>query len=252
MSNISQDELEVVNSWAKALEGSKGYNDKSLVLNLIEQFRLNLPSRLIKNSNTNLSQRQIHLLLAFLKVCSSVEGEVVSVADIGGGNGYMHDFLRDHNLNTKINYDVYETQEIARGYKKFGKELGISFLDIEYLGLKKYDLILISGTLQYVENWREILQISSMLASNTQIMRLPLSPASKNSFYIQHNETGVYGLSHASYPFIMFSRVEFINEVEINFNISMQLIDSDENYPYLGKNYSMNTLFLNSKNFLPS
>jgi putative methyltransferase (TIGR04325 family) len=164
----------------------------------------------------------------------------------------MFDFLRDHNLDNKINYDVYETKEIAQGYKKIGKELAINFLDIECLGFKKYDLILISGTLQYVENWRGLLQISSMLANNAQIMRLPLSPASKNSFYIQHNETGVYGLSHASYPFIMFSRVEFINEVEINFNISMQLIDSDENYPYLGKNYLMNTLFLNSKNFLPS
>jgi putative methyltransferase (TIGR04325 family) len=252
MSNLSQGELESVASWAKALEGSKGYDDKSLVLNLIAQFRLNLPCRLIKNSNTNLSQRQIHLLLAFLKVSSSVGGGEVSVADIGGGDGYMFDFLRDHNLNTKINYDVYETKEIARGYKKLSKNLAINFLDIKYLGLKKYDLVLISGTLQYTENWREILQISSVLAKNTQIMRLPLSIASKNSFYIQHNETGVYGLSHASYPFIMFSRVEFINEIAINFNISMQLIDSDENYPYLGKNYPMNTLFLNSKNFLPN
>jgi len=78
MSNLSQGELEVVDSWAKALEGSKGYTDKSLVLNLIEQFRLNLPSRLIKNSNTNLSQRQIHTLLAFLKVCSSVGGGCIS------------------------------------------------------------------------------------------------------------------------------------------------------------------------------
>jgi hypothetical protein len=51
-----------------------------------------------------------------------------------------------------------------------------------------------------------------MLANNTQIMRLPLSTASKNGFYIQHNEIGVYGLSHASYPFMMFSRVEVINE----------------------------------------
>jgi hypothetical protein len=116
----------------------------------------------------------------------------------------MFDFLRNHSLNNKINCDVYETTEIAQGYKTFGKELAINFLDIEFLGFKEYDLILISGTSQYVENWREILQISSMLASNTQIMRLPLSPASKNSFYIQHNETGVYGLSHASYPFIMF------------------------------------------------
>jgi hypothetical protein len=78
MSNLSHGELELVDTWAKALEGSKGYDDKSLVLNLIAQFRLNLPQRSIKNSNTNLSQRKIHLLLAFLKVSSSVGGGCIN------------------------------------------------------------------------------------------------------------------------------------------------------------------------------
>lgn len=177
---------------------------------------------------------------------------VVSVGDYGGGNGYMCDFIRAFNLNTKINYDVYETKLIAKGYKSFGKELEINFLDIKYFGGTKYNLVLISGTLQYTKNWKEILEISSWLAQHTLIMRLPLSPANDNNFYIQHNENGIYSSSHASWPFIMFSRDKLIKEIENNFVINLQLTDTEETYTYHGKNYMMNTLLLNSKNFLPS
>lgn len=74
MSNLSQDELTIVGSWKKAVEGSKGYDDKSLVLDLIAQFNADLPNRLVKKLNTNLSQREIHLLLSFLKISSYIEG----------------------------------------------------------------------------------------------------------------------------------------------------------------------------------
>jgi hypothetical protein len=94
----------------------------------------------------------------------------------------MCDFLRNFNLNTKINYDVYETKLIAKGYKPFGKELEIAFLDLKYFGRTKYDLVLISGTLQYTKNWKQLLKISSRVAKNTLIMRLPLSPENRNIF----------------------------------------------------------------------
>jgi hypothetical protein len=74
MSNLSQDELKLVGSWKEAVVFSKGYDDKSLVLDLIAQFKANLPNRLVEKFNANLSQRQIHLLLSFLKISSYIEG----------------------------------------------------------------------------------------------------------------------------------------------------------------------------------
>ena len=50
----------------------------------------------------------------------------------------------------------------------------------------------------------------------------------------------------------MFSRAKLIKEIEDNFVIDLYLTNTEENYPYLGKNYLMNILLLNSKNFLPS
>ena len=53
MANISADELQPVNSWLEAVQNSKGYEDKSLILNLIEQFKANLYKPLNLHHSTN-------------------------------------------------------------------------------------------------------------------------------------------------------------------------------------------------------
>jgi len=247
MANMSNDELQPVNSWLEAVQNSKGYEDKPLLLNLIEQFKANLCNRLPSNPITNLSQRQIHLLLAFFKIGPAQGGGVVSIADFGGGNGYMCDFLRVNNPDIKIIYDVYETTEVAKGYNKFGKELEINFLDIKTFGKKKYDLVIISCTLQYIENWKEVLTTSSRIAENILLMRLPLTDANKHNFFIQHNYAGVYSLSKSSWPITLFSKNLFLKEIQKIFNIVFELTDTEENYIFKDKTFYVNSLLLKTK-----
>ena len=78
MASIGKDELQPVNSWLEAVHNSKGYEDKSLLLDLIGEFKANLYNRLSSNLITNLSQRQIHLLLAFLKISPARGGGCVN------------------------------------------------------------------------------------------------------------------------------------------------------------------------------
>ena len=151
MANLAPDQLQPVNSWLEAVQNSKGYEDASLMNNLIEQFESNLTNRLTKKSVIELNQRQVHLLLAFLKI-APVGGACVRVGDFGGGNGYMCDFLRNSNPNFKIDYDVYETAEIAKNYNRHSEKLEINFLDIKTFGKIKYDLVILSCTLQYINN----------------------------------------------------------------------------------------------------
>lgn len=68
MANLVPDELQPVNSWLEAVQTSNGYEDASLVNDLIEQFESNLATRLNRKTIIDLSQRQVHILLAFLKV----------------------------------------------------------------------------------------------------------------------------------------------------------------------------------------
>jgi len=248
MANLNYDDLEPVPSWARAVKGSKGYSDKSLVLDLISQFKSNLSNRLLINSNTDLSQRQIHLIRAISRIAP--EGEVLSIGDFGGGNGYMCNFIRANNPNTKIKYDVYETTDIAEEYNKYSKELEIDFLDIKRFGEIKYDLVLISSTLHYTKDWKKVLKTSSRVAKNILLMRLPLNDANKHSFFIQHNNTGVYGLSKASWPFIFFSKSLFLKEMQEMFDIVFELIDTSENYPFKNSNYPVYSLLLKTRKSL--
>jgi len=78
MANISEDEMQPVNSWLDAVQNSKGYEDESLVLDLIDNFNANLFNRLSSNPTANLIQRQIHLLAAFFNISPSRGGCIVS------------------------------------------------------------------------------------------------------------------------------------------------------------------------------
>jgi len=104
---------------------------------------------------------------------------------------------------------VYETTEIASGYNTHSSGLGIKFLDIKNFGEEKCDLIIISCTLQYTQNYREILKISSKITKHTLILRLPLTNSRKNNYFIQHNPSGTYNLSNANWPIIFFLRIYF-------------------------------------------
>ncbi len=248
MANLRENDLEPVSSWSEAVLNSKGYTDESLVADLIEQFKTNALERrggLSGNPTIFLTQRQTHLLLAFLKLLDSKE--VYSVGDFGGGNGYMCDFLRTTNPNTKIIYDVYETTEIAEGYTKFIKELEINFLDAKNWGKKNYDMVIISGTLQYIENWEEILAVSSQITKNILLMRLPLTDAKDHKYFIQHNNSGIYHLSRAKWPIILFSKSLFVKAVQKISDIVFELSDTEENYVFGGKNFPMTSLLLKSK-----
>ena len=247
MANLHEDELQPMGSWTEAVKKSKGYQDKTLVSDLIQEFKINLPNRIHKNQIIDLSQRQVHLLLVFLKTLLVKNKQTISIGDFGGGNGYMCDFLRDINLNCKIIYDVYETREIATGYNKIGKELNIDFLDTKKFGEKKYDLIILSCVLQYTNNWRKILTMAGKISNNILIMRLPLIDSNKNKYFVQHNKDKVYGLSQASWPLMLFSKKLFTKEIQKTFKIIFKLTDSEENFPCNGKNYPMNTLLLETK-----
>jgi putative methyltransferase (TIGR04325 family) len=245
MANLHEDDLEAVNSWSEAVLNSKGYTDESLITDLIGQFKANALDRFSHNPIVYLTQRQSHLLLAFLKLLNSKE--VYSIGDFGGGNGYMCDFLRTTNPNTKIIYDVYETADIAEGYANFGKELEINFIDAKNWGKKNYDMVIISCTLQYIENWEEILTVSSQITKNVLLMRLPLTDAEDHKFFIQHNNSGIYHLSRAKWPIILFSKSFFFNTVQKIFDIVFELSDTEENYEFGGKDFPMTSLLLKSK-----
>ena len=115
------------------------------------------------------------------------------------------------------------------------------------MGKKKYDLVIISCTLQYIKDWKEVLATSSKIAENILLMRLPLTDSSEDNFFVQHSPAGVYELSRASWPITLFSRNLFLKEIKKIFNIVFELTDTEESYIFNDKTFLMNSLLLKTK-----
>ena len=244
MADLSNEDLELVDSWAEASKNSKGYQDRHLVLNLIEQFKNDLNSRNFSNPGGTLRLQQ--LLLGFF--LSTMNLNQISVGDYGGANGYMCDWLRHFNPDVNITYTVFEPKVISDAYSVFGKQIGINFVDISHFNTYKFDLIIISCTLQYMQNWKEVLTTSLKNAKYVLIMRLPLIKSLKDEYLIQRTHTGLYGKTESSWPVIFFSRTGFIANLEKTAIIKWSAKDYEESFPFKGETYFYETILLQRRN----
>jgi putative methyltransferase (TIGR04325 family) len=251
MADLTEDDLVSVASWGEARTLSKGYQNEALVRDLSAQFKHDLPLRIANNKvkvpiSEQFSVRRMHLLMGFF--ISARSRSCIRVADIGGGNGYMFDWVSQSNFGLALDWTVYESEPVARNYKESGIGLEIEFSELDNFWQNEiFDLTIISCSLQYLENWEEILTIASVNSEYILIMRAPLVPAPAHEFFIQKNNTGVYGESHSSWPFIMFSRNLFENKLTSLGEIIITASDHEETFPYDGNFYPMSTFLIKSK-----
>jgi len=68
MANLTEGELQSTGSWLEAVRNSKGYEDQSLVLDLVRRFETDLSNRLVKKSIGSKSLRHNQLLSMFNKI----------------------------------------------------------------------------------------------------------------------------------------------------------------------------------------
>jgi putative methyltransferase (TIGR04325 family) len=245
MANLSDDDLEHVKSWTEAVDKSKGYDEKELVVSLVQQFETQLKNRPFAIAKGEETLRLQHLLIGFFLSLNNKKN--ISIGDFGGANGYMCDWLRFYNPEISIAYTVFEPTEISRAYNMESKKIGIQFLDINQFDKFKFDLIIISCTLQYTEKWIEVLKLSLQNAPYVLLMRVPLIDSLNHEFLIQHTTTGLYGESSSSWPVIFFSRNRFMDQINELSKIEFSGVDYEESFPFNGKKYFMNTFLLASK-----
>jgi putative methyltransferase (TIGR04325 family) len=248
MADLTQDDLEPVNSWSDARILSKGYQDEALVRNLTAQFKHDLPLRVANNKvkvpvSEQFSVRRMHLLMGFF--ISARRKSSMRVADIGGGNGYMFDWVSQSNSGLDLDWTVYESEAIATNYKASGIGLEIDFSQLVNFSQNQiFDLSIISCSLQYLEDWEEILRIAGENSKHILIMRTPLAPIPAHKFFIQKNDTGIYGASQSSWPFTMFSKDLFERKLASLGKIIISASDYEETFPYDGNFYPMSTLLV--------
>ena len=247
MAHLTSSELTKVRSFIEAQKNSKSYQDPELVENLTAQFRDKKSSRLeqlinLQSSISKPSIRKSHLLLGFLMSTSHLS---MSVADIGGGNGYMRDWIYGIIENEKLSWTVYESDEIVSSYKMFEENLNLKFMPLENFNpAQDFDLTILSCVLQYLGNWEEILDKVLKNSKNVLIMRTPVIEANEHEYFIQTNKSDIYGKSHSSWPFIMFSKSKFEEIISGKMRIKFREVDSEETFPHEINQVPMTTYFL--------
>ncbi len=262
MTSLQQNELEAMESWASAMMNSKGYEAKELVKDLAHQFKNSLGARLHFNGSDSIEPtvRRAHLIQAWTLFISQTDKSEITVCDVGGGNGYMFDWIsQSYRLENKkilntagdpiqVNWNVYESEAIANAYQGLKGKLPISFIpNLESNYPNKIDFALLSCFIQYVDNWEDTLSSIGAKSEYLLLMRLPLVESNTHREFVQHLFSDVYGKSKASWPIRLFSENEFMRFISKSFEVVYSGDDKEETIPFEGRDYPLKTLFLKKR-----
>lgn len=261
MTHILQHELVRVETWKDAIAQSRGYVADDLIRNLLAQFQLTIERRqeVASQQPFDLSVRRAHLLSAWNLLFSRPPIKKIVVCDIGGGNGYMYDWVKQFlqlefsnspgvSQGSEIEWNVMESKAIAEGYQSKKGKLAINFLEnIKDNYPDNFDLAIFSCVLQYVEKWEENLLEAASKSKYQLLMRVPLVDSNCHQIFVQHFFSGTYSESNASWPIRIFSFEVFLELLNRNFKIIFSGEDPEETFPFEGKTYPMRTFLLEAK-----
>ncbi len=148
-------------------------------------------------------------LLAFgycLARCAAGRPEL-SLLDFGCGAGHYLRLSREFLPETRIAYTGYDLPHLCA----LGRELNPDATFLESSGdcwLHRYDLVLASGSLQYVRDWRDMLaKLASAARGFLLINRLPSTSGEKTFVVTQKAHAYGYGTEYSGW---VFSRSEFL------------------------------------------
>jgi putative methyltransferase (TIGR04325 family) len=152
-----------------------GYDDERVANVVLLKTRL-YRELLLNDNYPKLNANQARQLLG---LSLSINGDHLSVLDFGGACG-VHYFLAKHVLGDRVKFDwnVVETRSMTRTAKAFESDELHFFdsLDTATDNARRYDLVFISGSLQYIPSPRETLkQLIGCDAPNMFLTRIALS-----------------------------------------------------------------------------
>jgi putative methyltransferase (TIGR04325 family) len=229
MSNISKDEIAEYPSWSEASLNSNGYTDPNLAQVLGRQYAEKLNSSSTNEVDVRFSSRKLHLIAGYLIACSHTASP--KIADVGGGNGYMFDWIRTIDSNVSINFTVFESEQIATIYQDLKKDAELNFLPIsQFATFSNVDLVILSCTLQYLADWDEILMSALKKSKYVLILRTPIIETADHKIYVQTPPDGAYAVARASWPIRFFSRAKLLNLIQQNSRIIFSAQDFEEGF----------------------
>lgn len=210
-------------NWLSAVKSSKSYSDE-VIFNKIKKIYDNLSDK-----NLEFYERDGLILrhkpdeedlIKFLKDKIDINN-TFEVLDYGGSLGSR--FFSNFNFikNNKIKWNIVEQKNFVQYGNKFLQNDVLSFYNNleECLSKKKVNCVIFSGSLQYLENYDEILKkIKTFGIRYIFLDNLPLANYAKHRIFVQNISKKIY---KSSYPIRIFSKEFFLDEIKKHkFNVS--------------------------------
>lgn len=217
--------FDIMPDWESASAQTSLYED-DILLSDLPKFEHD-PLVLNKSTNLELTHSELTTVTMLCACILKLGKPIVKVLDIGGHAGR-------HFVNTKLfagdrvflDWTVLETKTIAGYGQQYIKSLGLKFTsDQSWLGTS-YDIVIASGSLQYIENSQQLLLRPPVSNSPFLIInRTELIDLHHDVFY---RHTSVYDIGTTSFPAVMFSKDDFISCITTNHDVELSWLNSQE------------------------
>ena len=209
--------------WSSALKLSKSYNDETIFNKVKKVYdnKLDIREEFYERDSLILENKPNETdLIRFLQERIAKE-ENLEVLDFGGSLGSR--FFSNYNFikKNKIKWNIVEQNNFAQYGKNFLQNNLLFFYNdlTKCFSEKKIDSVIFSTSLQYLENYIEILK--EIKNSNIKYIffdYLPLSRYQRHRIFVQNIHKKLYD---SSYPIRIFSKNLFLEEVKkLNFTVS--------------------------------
>ena len=210
-------------NWLSALKSSKSYNDE-IIFNKVKKIYDNLNNKkfeFYERDGLILSSKPDEKdLIKFLKDKIEINNSIETL-DYGGSLGSRffsnYEFIKD----SKIKWNIVEQRKFVQYGKKFLQNDFLYFYNSleECFSEKKINCVIFSGSIQYLENYYEILKkIKNFNIRYIFFDNLPLSNHAKHRIFVQNISKKIYD---SSYPIRIFSKEFFLDELKkLKFGIS--------------------------------
>ncbi len=123
----------------------------------------------------NISFHNVHITFGYVLALAALPKKALSVLDYGGGLGHYYRIGKALLPELNLDYHCWEVPAMAEVGRRLNPDVHW-YSDSSCL-VKSYDLIMISGSLQYAEHWREFLnEIAKSLTAGTYLYltRIPI------------------------------------------------------------------------------
>ena len=212
-----------VDSWETAERKSVGYESTDVLTPLMQGAMETRVSLADSNLATTRYQQIATAMLFCISETRLQNGKPLSILDFGGGSGDYFYLFQKFVPNIEFDWTVVETPALAQAMQtKYGGEnQRVRWVHSLEMTDDKYDFVLCSGVLQYVERPFEILEAIVKKSEFVVLNRIPLTNSSENFVALQRILTKK---KRGSYPAHFFSERRFLKTLSTYGSIPMRWV----------------------------